>query len=97
MEYLKAVTGKALNRARDVVRMVHASNQWHDFFRDTIITGNKKEWFQDDMGEKLKLPVVKLLLDEATHWDSVFIMLNCLRTLCQVRHLLNVYHELTVV
>jgi hypothetical protein len=27
MEYLKAVTGKALNRARDVVRMVHASNQ----------------------------------------------------------------------
>lgn len=96
-EYLKAVTGKALNRARDVVRTVRASNQRCDSFRDTIITGNEKEWFQDDMGKKLKLPVVELLLDEATHWDSVFIMLNHLRTLHQVRHLLNVYHELTVV
>jgi hypothetical protein len=49
------------------------------------------------MGECLQLPVVELLLDEATRWDSVFVMLNRLRTLRLVRHLLNVYHELTVI
>lgn len=96
-EYVEAVTGKVLNRARDVVRKIRATNQWRNSFRETIITGNEKEWFQDDMGGKLLLPVVKLLLDEATRWDSVFVMLNCLWTLHQVRHLLNVYHELTVV
>jgi hypothetical protein len=93
-EYLKAVSGKAILRARDVVRTICASNQQHDFFRDTIVTGNKKEWFQDDMGAKLWLPIVELLLDESTRWDSVYIMLNHLRTLRQVRHHpLNIYHD----
>jgi hypothetical protein len=75
-EYLEAVNGQALSRARDLVRMVHVSNQRHNSFRDTIITGNEKEWFQDDAGKKLHLPVVKLLLDEVTRWDSAYIMLN---------------------
>jgi hypothetical protein len=96
-QYLEAVTGKALNRARDLVRTVRATNQRRDSFRETIIIGNDKKWFLDDMGECLQLPVVELLLDEATRWDSVFVMLNRLRTLRLVRHLLNVYHELTVV
>ena len=85
-EYLEAVTGKAISRARDLVRMVRMSNQRRNSFRDTIVTGNEKEWFQDDAGKTLRLPVVELLLDEATHWDSVYVMLNHLRALHQVRH-----------
>jgi hypothetical protein len=85
-EYLEAVTGQAISRARDLVCTVHTSNQRRISFRETIITGNEKEWFQDDAGTKLRLPVVELLLDEVTHWDSAYIMLNHLRTLCQVRH-----------
>jgi hypothetical protein len=75
-EYLEAVTGQAISRARDLVRTVCASNQRCISFRDTIIIGNEKEWFQDDVGMKLCLPVVELLLDEITHWDSAYIMLN---------------------
>jgi hypothetical protein len=75
-EYLEAVTMQAISRARDLVCTVCASNQRHVSFRDTIITGNEKEWFQDDAGTKLCLPVVELLLDEATHWDSTYVMLT---------------------
>jgi hypothetical protein len=84
--YLEAVKGKALSRARDLVRTVRTSNQRRDSFRDTITTGIEKKWFQDDLGKTLRLPVVELLLDEVTRWDSVYIMLNQLRTLRQVRH-----------
>jgi len=76
VEYLEAVTRQDISRARDLVHTVRASNQQHISFRDTIITGNEKEWFQDDTGTKLHLPVVELLLDEVTRWDSAYIMLN---------------------
>jgi hypothetical protein len=85
-EYLEAVKGKALSRARDLVRTVRASDQRRNSFRDTIITGNEKEWFQNDLGEKVRLPVVELLLDEVTRWDSTFVMVNRMGTLRQVRH-----------
>jgi hypothetical protein len=85
-EYLEAVTGKALSRARDLVRTVRALDQRRNAFRDIIITGNEKEWFRNDLGEKVCLPVVELLLDEVTRWDSTFVMVNRMGTLRQVRH-----------
>ncbi|KAG1846477.1 hypothetical protein C8R48DRAFT_616251, partial [Suillus tomentosus] len=30
-----------------------------------------------------QLPVIELLLDKPTRWDSVYVIINCLRTLCQ--------------
>jgi hypothetical protein len=83
-EYVEAVKGKAVSRARDIVRVFRATNQRRDSFRDTIITGNEKKWFSDEMGMIIQLPVVELLLDESTRWDSVFAMLNRMRTLRQV-------------
>jgi hypothetical protein len=84
-EYVGAITGKALERARNVVRSIRASNQRRGNFRDTIVIGNEKGWFQGNKGEPIKLPTVELLLDEPTRWDSVYVMLNRLRNLRQVR------------
>ncbi|KIK33567.1 hypothetical protein CY34DRAFT_42461, partial [Suillus luteus UH-Slu-Lm8-n1] len=63
---------------------IRASNQRRDRFRDTILRGNEEGWFRDDKGELTQLPVVELLLDEPTRWDSVYVMLNRLWTLRQV-------------
>ncbi|KAG2035623.1 hypothetical protein BDR03DRAFT_1012308 [Suillus americanus] len=49
----------------------------------TITTGNDNKWFLDHTGSPTRLPVVQLLLDEPTHWDSVYVMLNRLCTLRQ--------------
>ncbi|KIK31462.1 hypothetical protein CY34DRAFT_40185, partial [Suillus luteus UH-Slu-Lm8-n1] len=37
----------------------------------------------DENGDPIRLPVVELLLDEPTRWDSVYVMINRLRTLQQ--------------
>jgi len=95
--YVQAIAGKALDRARVLVCTVHASIQHHDSFMITITMGNNNKWFLDHTGSPTWLPVVQLLHDEPTHWDSVYVMLNCLRTLCQVSlHPTNIYHRLTV-
>ncbi|KAG2067859.1 hypothetical protein BDR04DRAFT_1026261, partial [Suillus decipiens] len=60
------------NDARNVVRSICASNQRCGNFRDTIMIGNKKQWFQGNNGKPIKLPTVELLLDEPTCWDSVY-------------------------
>ncbi|KAG2030130.1 ribonuclease H-like domain-containing protein [Suillus americanus] len=82
-EYVGAIIGKALERARTLVRTIRASNQRHSNFRDTIVIGNENNWFQGDKGEPIKLPEVELLLDEPTRWDSVYVMLNHLHNLHQ--------------
>jgi hypothetical protein len=85
IDYISAVTGKTLERTRNLVRSVRASNQRHANFRDTIVIGNEKGWFRGDGGEPIKLPEVELLLDEPTRWDSTFVMVNHTRNLRQVR------------
>ncbi|KAG1782087.1 ribonuclease H-like domain-containing protein [Suillus placidus] len=54
-----------------------------DRFRDCILRGNEEGWFRDDNGDLIQLPVVELLLDEPTRWDSVYVLINRLRTLQQ--------------
>jgi hypothetical protein len=85
IDYISAVTGKTLERTRNLVRSVRASNQRRANFRDTIVIGNEKGWFRGDGGEPIKLPEVELLLDEPTRWDSTFVMVNRTRNLRQVR------------
>ncbi|KAG1759799.1 hypothetical protein EV702DRAFT_1208130 [Suillus placidus] len=55
----------------------------HDRFHETIVRGNEEGWFQDDNGDPTQLPVVELLLNEPTRWDSVYVMINHLQTLRQ--------------
>lgn len=85
LEYICAITGKSLERARNLVRCMRASDQRRGSFKDIIVIGNEKGWFLGDDGKPIKLPVVELLLDEPTRWDSTFGMLNRMRTLQQVR------------
>jgi hypothetical protein len=85
INYISAVTGKTLERTRNLVRSVRASNQRRANLRDTIVIGNEKGWFRGDRGEPIKLPEVELLLDEPTRWDSTFVMVNRTRNLRQVR------------
>ncbi|KIK35014.1 hypothetical protein CY34DRAFT_35062, partial [Suillus luteus UH-Slu-Lm8-n1] len=55
---------------------VHALIQRHDSFTLTITMGNENKWFLDHTGSPTQLPVVQLLHDEPTRWDSVYVMLN---------------------
>ncbi|KAF9222904.1 hypothetical protein BS17DRAFT_818233 [Gyrodon lividus] len=56
----------------------HRTNFWQ-----TILSGNKQEWFVNDTGDIVKLPVVQLLRDVRTHWDSTYYMINRMRALWQ--------------
>jgi hypothetical protein len=82
--YVQAIQLKALDRARLLIRTIRASDKRRNSFRVIITTGNDEKWFQDDSGVNIQLPVVQLLLDEPTRWDSAYVMLNRLRTLRQV-------------
>lgn len=82
--YVAVLQAKSLDRARDVVRTIRRSNGRREGFKDMIVKGNEKNWYKDEEGNPKQLPVVELLLDEATRWDSCYIMLNRLRTLRKV-------------
>jgi hypothetical protein len=82
--YVQAIRLKALDCARLLIRTIRASDKRRSSFRVIITTGNDEKWFQDDSGASIQLPVVQLLHDEPTHWDSAYVMLNSLRTLRQV-------------
>ncbi|KAI6100749.1 hypothetical protein EDD16DRAFT_1490628 [Pisolithus croceorrhizus] len=81
--YVEALENDPIALGRTVVRIVHASNLCRESFRNTIITGNKMKWFTDENDQTTSLPVVELLRDVKTHWDSVYFMINRLRTLDQ--------------
>ena len=44
-------------------------------------------WFTDEEGQSIQLPILELLHDVRTHWDSIYYMINRLRTLRQVCHI----------
>ncbi|KAF8872831.1 ribonuclease H-like domain-containing protein [Infundibulicybe gibba] len=67
--------------ARNIVRVLRASGQRRDAFRDIIIDGNKKGWFAGKSGRARQLPVRELLRDVPTRWDSVYYMISRLREL----------------
>lgn len=61
-------------RARAVVRAIRETGTRLKGFEDVILQGNANGWFKD--GE---LPVLQLLRDVRTRWDSVYHMLSRLR------------------
>ena len=72
-EYLEALAMDPVSLGRNIVCIIRASSQCRKGFRDTIINGNANEWYT---GNATKLPVVELLRDIKTHWDSIFFMIN---------------------
>ena len=75
-----------LKRARDLVRLFRSSGQRREGFQTYIREGNERSWFPPKINEDGTcstdlLPQLQLLRDVKTRWDSVYMMLRCLREL----------------
>jgi hypothetical protein len=58
------------------------------------MTGNMMGWFVDEDNNRCELPILELLHDVKTRWDSIYFMINRLRTLQQVSvHRSLSYHD----
>ena len=86
--YVKAFRRDPIALGHDIVRLVRSSSLRRKGFASTIRTGNQMNWFTDDDGDTMQLPILELLRDVKSHWDSIYYMINHLRTLRQVSHLL---------
>ena len=86
-EYVEAVHGNPIGHGRTVMHNIRLSSQCHSNFQATIISGNKHEWF-DINKQVVQLPVVQLLHNVKTHWDSTYYMINRFQVLQQVSHLI---------
>jgi hypothetical protein len=74
--------------ARKVVRAIRGSGMRRDAFDEVILNGNSKGWFKNGEGKAVKIRSLQLLRDVLTRWDSVYHMINRLRELRPVRHLI---------
>ena len=72
-------------RACDVVRAVCSSSLRRETFKELILDGNNKKWWRDEEQNVVELPVLELLRDTKTRWDSRYYMVNRLRLYRQVR------------
>ena len=81
--YLRAMQQDPVELDRECVRALHSSGQRRSNFRQTIQSGNENQSFTSD-SKCISLPVVQLLQDVRTRWDSTYFMINHLCTLCQV-------------
>ena|SRR6266481_117012 len=64
---------------QNIVRELQNSGQRHNLFDDIVRDGNEKGWLQvGNPPRPIQLPLVQLLCDVATRWDSVYYMVRCL-------------------
>ena len=74
-----------LRHAQKLIQFLCSSDQRREGLRKFIEDGNRHEWFtgKDDNGKciPLHIPQLELLRDVKTRWDSVYMMLECLRQL----------------
>ena len=84
-DWIKCIKGDPLKRARRVIRILRSSDEHRIGLQQAIQDGNKHCWFtevnKDGKRTPVTLPQVQLLRDVKTRWDSVYLMLECLRTL----------------
>jgi hypothetical protein len=83
--WVSGIKRDPLRRARRVVRLLRSSDRHREGLRLFIIDGNERKWFfeKDQNGKRrsVQVPELQLLRDVKTRWDSVFMMLQRLRTL----------------
>jgi hypothetical protein len=81
-----AVKSDPIARGRNVVRVLRSSGQRREKFNEVIVDGNAKGWFL--VADKVvQLPVVQLLRDVQTRWDSVYFMIRRIRQMRPVCHI----------
>lgn len=84
-DYLEALRRDPVALGRSIVRVIRASGLRRHAFRESIKQANVDNWFKDPSGKVITMPVVELLRDVDTRWDSVYFMINRLRYLQQVK------------
>jgi len=77
-----------VGQAHRVICLLHILDQRREEFHAFIEDGNKCGWFtvknDDGMHVLVEVPVLQLLRDVKTRWDSVYMMLRHLQELCPV-------------
>jgi hypothetical protein len=84
-EWFAGIKRDPLRRARRLIRLLRSSDQRREGFRQFIQYGNRRKWFfeKNQSGKRcpVQVPELQLLRDVKTRWDSVYTMLERLRTL----------------
>src|SRR5229473_2097381 len=84
-EWFAGIKCDPLRRARRVICLLHSLDLCKQNFHEFIQSGNEQKWFTklDDNGKCVTVQICKLQLlrDVKTRWDSVYMMLKCLRYL----------------
>ena len=86
-KYIEALQHDLVVLGCNVVWIIWSSSLCHEGFANTIATGNQMSWFTDEEGQPTHLPILKLLHDVKSHWDSIYYMINHLRMLKQVYYM----------
>jgi hypothetical protein len=77
----EAVKRDPIALGRVVVRKIRSSGQRREHFKSIIIEGNSKAHFTLPDGSPMTVPLLQLLRDVKTRWDSIYYMINRLRVL----------------
>jgi hypothetical protein len=89
--WAKGLRRNPLKRARRLIRFLRASDQRKNLLRTVIEEGNERSWFtmKDKQGKRvvIDVPQLQLLRDVKTRWDSVYLMLDRLRSLRPVSYI----------
>jgi hypothetical protein len=84
-EWFAGIKRDPLKRARRIIRLLRSSDQRREGFRKFIRDGNERQWFfeKTESGKRrpVQVPLLQLLRDVKTRWDSVYMMLQRLRLL----------------
>jgi hypothetical protein len=72
-KYLEALVRDPILLSHNIVHIIRSSGQCHKGFHDTIINGNANQWYTGDLTQ---VPLVELLWDVKTCWDSIYFMIN---------------------
>jgi hypothetical protein len=82
--FLAAVKRDPIALGRGLVRAIRASGQRREHFANIIQEGNDKHHFTVGLRTNIQVPVLQLLRDVKTRWDSVYKMIERLRVMCPV-------------
>ena len=80
-KYTEALQHDLVVLGHDIVQIIRSSSLCCEGFTNAIVTGNQMSWFTNKEGQPIHLPILELLHDVKSCWDSIYYMINRLRTL----------------